>query len=374
LIVMQFTTTIIILLGTVVVNRQLNYMQKKDVGFDREGVLVIHRSDGLGQQIDAFKEEITAHSNVISAANTTHIPSGGYWGNAHWLEGRGNDDIYTIPMIRTSYDYDKVLGIELIEGRFFSRDMPTDSFAVVVNEAALKVLGIDDPLNTRFMQPSYVGNPVEYYPIIGVMKDFNFESMQNEIRPLAIHFMPGNWEGKIVVRLGDGNRRETIGFIQDKWESITSEQPFEYTWLDEEFGKMFDDERKTGQLLTIFSILSIIVTCLGLLGLISFATSQRTKEIGVRKIMGASIEVVMRLLARETALLLGIAASLSIPAYFGVRAWLQKFAYHLHFQWGVYFLVLILVAVFVLLFALLTVSFHSYRAATANPVESLRYE
>ena len=374
LIVMQFTTTIIILLGTVVVNRQLNYMQKKDVGFDREGVLVIHRSDGLGQQIDAFKEEITAHSNVISAANTTHIPSGGYWGNAHWLEGRGNDDIYTIPMIRTSYDYDKVLGIELIEGRFFSRDMPTDSFAVVVNEAALKVLGIDDPLNTRFMQPSYIGNPVEYYPIIGVMKDFNFESMQNEIRPLAIHFMPGNWEGKIVVRLGDGNRGETIGFIQDKWESITSEHPFEYTWLDEEFGKMFDDERKTGQLLAIFSILSIIVTCLGLLGLISFATSQRTKEIGVRKIMGASIEVVMRLLARETALLLGISASLSVPAYFGVRAWLQKFAYHLHFQWGVYFMVLILVSLFVLLFAVLTVSYHSYRAATANPVESLRYE
>ena len=374
LIVMQFTTTIIILLGTVVVNRQLNYMQKKDVGFDREGVLVIHRSDGLGQQIDAFKEEITAHSNVISAANTTHIPSGGYWGNAHWLEGRGNDDIYTIPMIRTSYDYDKVLGIELIEGRFFSRDMPTDSFAVVVNEAALKVLGIDDPLNTRFMQPSYIGNPVEYYPIIGVMKDFNFESMQNEIRPLAIHFMPGNWEGKIVVRLGDGNRGETIGFIQDKWESITSEHPFEYTWLDEEFGKMFDDERKTGQLLAIFSILSIIVTCLGLLGLISFATSQRTKEIGVRKIMGASIEVVMRLLARETALLLGISASLSVPAYFGVRAWLQKFAYHLHFQWGVYFMVLILVSLFVLLFAVLTVSYHSYRAATANPVDSLRYE
>jgi putative ABC transport system permease protein len=277
-------------------------------------------------------------------------------------------------MYRTSYDFDKVLGIELIEGRFFSRDMPTDSSAVVVNQATLKVLGIDDPLNTRFMQPSYVGNPVEYYPIIGVMKDFNFESMQNEIRPLAIHFMPGNWEGKIIVKLGEGNRRETIGFIQDKWESITSEHPFEFTWLDEEFGKMFDDERKTGQLLAIFSILSIIVTCLGLLGLISFATSQRTKEIGVRKIMGASIEVVMRLLARETALLLGIAASLSIPAYFGVRAWLQKFAYHLHFQWGVYFLVLILVALFVLLFAVLTVSFHSYRAATANPVDSLRYE
>ncbi|MCK4879115.1 MAG: ABC transporter permease [Bacteroidales bacterium] len=374
LIVLQFTTTIIILLGTVVVNRQLTFMQKKDPGFEKENVLVVHRSDVLGQQIDAFKEEITAHSNVISAANSTHIPSGGYWGNAHWLEGRGRDDIFTLAMYRTSYDFEKALNLELVQGRFFSRDMPTDSTGVVVNEAALKVLGIEDPLNTRFVQPSYVGNEDEFMPIIGVVKDFHFESMQSEIRPLAIHFMPGNFEGKIIIKLGNGNRRETIDFIQDKWERITAEHPFEYSWLDEEFGKMFDDETKTGQLLAIFSILSIFVTCLGLLGLISFATAQRTKEIGIRKIMGASIQVVMKLLSREITLLLGISAALSIPAFFGVRAWLQKFAYHLNFQWGLYILVLVLVALFVLILALLTVSFHSYRAATANPVESLRYE
>jgi putative ABC transport system permease protein len=211
-------------------------------------------------------------------------------------------------------------------------------------------------------------------PIIGVVKDFHFESMRNEIRPMAIHFMPGNFEGKVIVKLGTGNRQETVDFIQEKWETITSDHPFEYTWLDEEFGKMFDDERKTGQLLGIFSILSIFVTCLGLLGLISYATLQRTKEIGVRKIMGASIGLVMRLFSMETAILLGISTLLSIPAYFGVRAWLQKFAYHLPFQWWLFFMFLFLVALFVLLLALVTVSFHSYRAATANPVESLRYE
>ena len=144
--------------------------------------------------------------------------------------------------------------------------------------------------------------------------------------------------------------------------------------MDEEFGKLFDDERKTGQLLAIFSILSILITCLGLLGLISYATSQRRKEIGIRKIMGASINIVMTLLSRETSLLLGLSALLSIPAYFGIRAWLQKFAYHLNFHWGFYFLVLILVALIVLILAVMTVSVHSYRAATANPVESLRYE
>jgi putative ABC transport system permease protein len=191
---------------------------------------------------------------------------------------------------------------------------------------------------------------------------------------MAIHFMEGNQNGKLIIKLGSGNKRETLGFIQGKWENITAEHPFEYTWLDEEFGKLFNDERKAGQLLTIFSILSIFVTCLGLLGLISFATNLRRKEIGIRKIMGASIKIVMTLLSRETTLLLGISAMLSIPAYFGIKAWLQKFAYHLNFHWAYYFLILILVALVVLILAVLTVSIHSYRVASANPVESLRYE
>jgi len=374
LIVLQFTTTIVILLGTVVVNRQLTFMQNKEPGFGKEDVLVVHRSEVLGNQIDAFKEEVTTHANVISAAYSSHIPSGGYMGNAHWLEGRGRDDIFTLAVYRTSYEFDEALDLELVQGRFFSRDMPTDSVAVVVNEATLKVLGIDDPLNTRFFQPSYVGNPDEFMPIIGVVKDFHYESMSDEIKPMVIHFMPGNQDGKLVFKLGSGNKRETLAFIQDKWENITAEHPFEYTWLDEEYGKLFADERKTGQLLSIFSILSIFVTCLGLLGLISYATSTRRKEIGVRKIMGASIKIVMTLLSKETSLLLGISAFLSIPAYFGIRAWLQKFAYHLNFHWGYYFLVLILVALIVLVLAVLTVSIHSYRAASANPVDCLRYE
>jgi len=371
---MQFTTTIVILVGTVVVNRQLTFMQQKDPGFGRENVLVVHRSDALGASIDAFKAEITGHSNVIVAANSTHIPSGGFWGNAHWLEGRSRDDIYTLAMYRTSYDFEKVLDLELIEGRFFSRDISTDSVGVVVNEATLRVLGIDDPLNTRFVQPSYVGNPDEFMPIIGVVRDFHFESMENEIKPMAIHFMPGNYEGKLVIKLGNGNKQETIAFIQDKWEVLGADHPFEYTWLDEEFGRLFEAERSTGELLAIFSILSIVVTCLGLLGLISYATSQRRKEIGIRKIMGASIQRVMSLFSKETTVLLGLSALLSVPAYFGVRAWLQKFAYHLNFQWGIYFLVLVGVSLAVLLLALLTVGLHSYRAATANPAGSIRTE
>ncbi len=374
LIVMQFTVTIVILIATTVVNRQLVYMQKKDPGFGKEEVLVVHRSDVLRDKIDAFKEELTHHSNILSAANTTHIPSGGFWGNAHWLEGLDRSEIFNLAMYRTSYDFEKALDLELVEGRFFSRDMPSDSSGVVVNEATLKVLGIEDPLNTRFVQPSMVGNPDEFMPIIGVVKDFHYESMQNEIKPMAIHFMPGNYEGKLIIKMGNGDREETIRFIQRLWEDFTIDYPFEFTWLDKEFDKLFDVERKTGQLLMIFSILSIFVTCLGLLGLISYVTAQRTREIGIRKIMGASVEVVMRLLSREMIKLLIISALISIPAYFGVKAWLQKFAYHINLHVGMYFLVLGLVTLVVMIMAMLTVSYHSYRAATANPADSLRME
>ncbi len=374
LIVMQFTVTVVILLGTVVVNRQLVFMQKKDPGFGKERVLVLHRSDVLGDQIDAFKEEITNHANIISASNASHIPSGGFWGNAHWLEGRDRGDIYTVAEYRVSYDFEKTLDLELLQGRFFDRNMPTDSVGVVVNEAALKSLGIEDPLNTRFVQPSYRGDPDKFMPIIGVVEDFHFESMDNEIKPMVIHFMPGNWEGKLIIKMGNGNVAETIKYIQGRWEDFTVDRPFDYIWLDEEFSRLFDDEKKTGKILTIFSILSIFVTCLGLLGLISYATSQRTREVGIRKIMGASIQVVMKLFSKEMVRLLVISCLISVPTYFGIKSWLQKFAYHINFQAGYFVLVLGLVTLVVLILAVLTVSFHSYRAATANPADSLKVE
>ncbi len=374
LIVTQFTVTIVILIATTVVNRQLVFMQKKDPGFGREEVLVIHRSDVLRDKIDAFKDELMQHSNILYAANSTHIPAGGYWGNAHWLEGMDRSEVLTLSTYRTSYDFDKALDLELVQGRFFSRDMPSDSSGIVINESALRSLGIEDPLNTRFVQPSMVGNPDEYQPIVGVVKDFHYESMHNEIKPMAIHFMHGNQEGKLINKMGEGNRGKTINFIQGLWEDFSIDHPFEFSWMDEEFNKLFDEERKTGQLLLIFSILSIFITCLGLLGLISYAAIQRTREIGIRKIMGASVEMVMRLLSIEMVKLLIISTLLSIPTYFGVRVWLQKFAFHIDLNVGMYFLILGLVTLVVLIMAMLTVSYHSYMAATANPAKSLRME
>ncbi len=374
LIILQFTVTIVILVGTFIINRQLTYMQKKDPGFGKEKVLVVHRSDALKQKIDAFKEEISQHSNIINAANSTHIPSYQYSDNAHWIEGRARSDIFTFASCYTSYNFDQALDLEILEGRFFSREMPTDSFAVIVNEATLKVFDITDPLNTRFLNPGSEGEPDEFNPIIGVVKDFHFESMHEEIHPMAIHFMRGNYEGVLVIKLGDGNMQETVEFVNQKWEDFGTEHPFKYSWMDDEFDSLFETERRTGKILTIFSILSMFISCLGLLGLISYTTNQRTKEIGIRKTMGASVNLVMFILSKETLKLLGISAMISIPAYFGIRSWLQNFAYHTDFNVLVYAVVLLGVTLVVLIIALLTVSYNSYQAAMANPADSLRVE
>jgi putative ABC transport system permease protein len=267
------------------------------------------------------------------------------------------------------------MGLELVQGRFFDREMGTDTFAVVINEAAVKALGLKDPLSNRFVEPgSMNGGEDRFFPIIGVVKDFHYESMQKEISPVAIHFMRGNWEGVLIARLGEGDSKETVDYLAKKWEELNTDYPFEYTWMDEEFDKLFNTEERTGRILGIFSILSIFLTCLGLLGLISYTTNQRTREIGIRKIMGASVRIVMQMLSKEMIRLLGISALLSIPAYFGVKVWLQRFAYHIPFNPGLYFLVLGFVVITVLVLAFLTISFHSYRAASANPADSLRVE
>jgi putative ABC transport system permease protein len=374
LIVLQFTVTIVILIGAIVVNRQLNYMQNKDAGFDKENILLVHRSDVLEGSIDAFKEQLTQHSNIISAANATSIPTRSYSDNAHWLEEWDWSEIFTLASSRVSYDLDEAMGLEMVSGRFFSRDMPSDSFAVVINEATVRALGLEDPLNTRFKEPDNNGQEVTFKKVIGVVRDFHYASMQSEIAPMIMHFMPGNFEGYITIRIGEGSRTEILALVERTWNEFTNDAPFLYSWMDEEFDSLFTTERRTSQILIVFSILSIFITCLGLLGLISYTTTQRTREIGIRKIMGASVQIVMRLLSREVVNLLIISGLISIPAYFGVRAWLQKFAYHINFQAGIFFMVLVLVSFLVLVLALLTVSYHSYRAATANPAESIRDE
>ncbi|HEC41894.1 MAG TPA: FtsX-like permease family protein [Bacteroides sp.] len=374
LVVLQFSMAIVILMGTFFVNRQLSFMQNKDLGFEKNNVLVIHRSDALKEKIDAFKQDLKQNANILEVANSRHIPSMSGWNNVHWLEGMDLSNTILLMTTYVSHGYGDVLNLELQEGRFHSREMSTDTFGIVINQAAVKSLGLEDPLNTRFIEPGETPEDTRYFPIIGVVKDFHYESMHEDIKPMAIHFMPGNWEGYIMVRMGGGNIPATVDFVQQTWDEFNTDFPFEYSWLDDEYGKLFEPEKRTGQILSVFSILAIFISCLGLFGLISYSTSQRTKEIGIRKTMGASILVVVRLLSKETVSLLAIASVVSFPAYFVVKGWLQNFAFHVQFNVGLYLVILFGISLFVLLIAILTVSYQTYKAAAANPAESLRVE
>jgi len=375
LVVLQFAATIVILLGTSIAGRQLNFMQRKDLGFDKNNILVIRRADVMGDRVDAFKQEILQHANINGVANSTHFPSTKYWNNAHWIEGQDLSNTLLLMTCYNSYNIEEALGLELVDGRFFSREMPTDSFAVVINESAVQTLAISDPLNTRFLIPANTGGGEDQYlPVIGVVKDFHYESMREDIHPMIMHFMPGNFGGYVIARFGGGDVTETLRYIQQIWEDFSTDFPFEYVWLNDEYNQLFEPEKRSAQILLVFSILSIFISCLGLLGLISYSTSQRTREIGIRKSMGASSDIIVMMLSRETLTLMGIATLLAVPAYFGINRWLQNFAYHIGFNIGVYFLILMIVSFVILFIALLTVSYQSYRASIANPARSLRAE
>lgn len=374
LVIIQFTVAIAILIGTYVVYRQLQYMQKKDLGFEKDNVLVIKRSDALKDRIDAFKQELKQQAGIIYVGNSTHIPSTTYWNNVHWLEGQDRSITYLIMTSFVSCEYLEALGLTLKEGRFFSPDLPTDSLAVVINEATVKALDLKNPLNTRFTSPGATPEQEQFFPVIGVVKDFHYESMHEDIHPMIFHFMPGNWEGYIIVKLDGGNITEIISLIKKTWEDFNERFPFEYFWLDDEFEKLFEPERRTGQILLVFSILSIFISCLGLLGLISYSTALRTKEIGIRKAAGASSGTIIYLLSRETIKLLLISAVFSIPVYFLISQWLQNFAYRIDFNPALFALYLIMISAIALLIALLSVSYIAYTAATRNPSESLRVE
>ncbi|MFC2121317.1 ABC transporter permease [Bacteroidota bacterium] len=373
LVVIQFVITIIILLGTLVVFNQLKFMQNKDLGFEKEDVLVLSRMDKLGNQMEAFKHELLKQPNIINVSNSRHLPGTIFSNNAHFLEGKTFNDIYLLMQTAAGYEFADVLEMEMAEGRFFSKDFPTDSFAAVINESTARSLELENPLESRFMFPGNNGE-IRYMPIIGVVKDFHFESMNNEINPVIFHFMRGNYGGYLCMKLQEGNNQKTIEYLEQTWNDFVPGYPCEYFWLENEFDKIFKPEKQTSKILIVFSIFSIFISCLGLFGLILFSTSQRLSEIGIRKTLGSSVSEIVLLLYRETLILMGIATIIAIPSYFIVTDWLNKFTFRFNFNYGIFFIYLIIISVFTLTIALLTISYQSIKAANSNPAEALRHE
>jgi putative ABC transport system permease protein len=274
--------------------------------------------------------------------------------------------------MRADYDFVATYQIEMAAGRYFSRDWSTDSTAVVINETAASVLGLTDPVGKVLLQTGAGPLTAQSFTIVGVTRDFHFESLHQKIRPLTMRLFNRNNRGRYVsVRIAADDISNTVARIEDVWHNFAGNQAFEYAFFDQEFGKLYEAEQRTGKILAVFSGLAIFIACLGLLGLASFITEQRTKEIGIRKVMGASITNVVLLLSREFTKWVLLANLIAWPvAYFVMNNWLQSFAYRV----GIEMWIFAGAATLALGIALITVSYQTIRAALSNPIDSLRYE
>lgn len=372
LVITQFVVSIGMIIGTIVVYRQLDFIQNKKLGFDKEQILVLHDAYVLGNQLNTFKDEIKQLSQVANATMAGYIPAGTSNNSADGFElvnGSDHPVTYRDKTYNIDDDYLPTLGIRLAAGRNFSRNVRSDTAAVLINEAAAKEFGFKNPIGQRL---STIGNgqpsSKRIYTIIGMVKDFHFESIHNHIAPLVMYYGADTYQMAIRVRTND--IQSLLNTLEQKWKAKT-DNPFSYSFLNERFNKTYLSEQRTGQLFSIFATLTIIISCLGLFGLAMFTAQQRTKEIGVRKVLGATVVSIIVLLSKDFIRLILLAILIVTPiAWYAMNQWLQDFAYRVEISWWVFALSgLLAIAV-----ALITVSFQSIKAALMNPVKSLRSE
>ena len=369
LIVTQFSLSVFLLISTLTVYNQLGYMQTRNLGFADEQVLYLEANEALTEHFDAFKQTLLANPNVrYVSQGGGNMP--GYTGfmRTFVVPGEAGEEAWQAQTMLVDPDFLPLLGLELVEGRNFSLDVPTDAEgAYLLNETAVRRLGWEDPLTRAFR--TWDREPGR---VIGVVKDFHFKSLHQRIAPLVMHLVPPGWSAwQIAIRVRPEHLPETLRFLEAQWQSFAPAWPFSYRFLDEAFGQLYTSDRRLMQLVGYFAGLALLITCLGLLGLAALITEQRTREIGVRKVLGASAPGIVWLLNRDFTRLVLVACVVASPvAYLVMSGWLERFPYRIDISWPV-FLMAGLTALGV---AVLTVSYQSVKAALTDPVKSLRYE
>lgn len=370
LVIVQFAISIILIITTAIVFQQLYFMQKKSLGFDKDHIAVIPYNSALNDKYEAFRTELLSSSNFKNATRTSRIPTGRLLDdlNAYTLSGDSMRPANTdIKFVSVDYDFVPTYGIQMAVGRNFSREYGADTLSFVLNESAIKALGwtAQNAIGKNFKYGSRSGH------IIGVIKDFHFESMHQSIVPLVLEIFPRPYFNNLSVKFSGNNLAASLSYLENTWKKFLPEIPYQYSFLDENFDKLYEAEQKQGNIFTIFACIAIFIASLGLFGLSAFAISQRIKEIGIRKVLGANVSTIVALLSKDFLRLVIISNVIAFPvAWYFMNRWLQDFAYRISIQWWV-FLVAGMVAAFV---ALATISFQAIKAAIANPVKSLRTE
>ncbi|MFZ5973208.1 MAG: ABC transporter permease [Bacteroidota bacterium] len=366
LVVFQFALSIFLIIFTAVVYQQIRFMQEKNLGIDKNNILVLRSTGRLGNNREAFRNALTQQPGIEKVSYTNNTFPG--VNNTTVFKEAGSEQDHIMGVYSADYDHMDVMKFELKEGRYFSRDFPSDSLAIIMNEAAIREFNFTDPLNSEVLYNGSNGTEFQKYKIIGVMKDFNFESFRDKVRPLAI--VLSNDARNLMIRY-EGSPSQLIDNVSKLWKEMANNEPFEYEFLDQSFDRLFRSEQRMGTVFSVFSGLAIFVACLGLFALSAFTSEQRTKEIGIRKALGASSFGLTLLLSKEfTKLVLIAFVPAAAAGWYVSNNWLQEFSYRVDISP----LILVGSGIAAIVIAWLTVSFQSVKAARSNPVESLRYE
>ncbi|MCB0523973.1 MAG: ABC transporter permease [Lewinellaceae bacterium] len=377
LVVFQFSISVVLILATILVFKQLHYIQTKSLGFQKSQVIILDDAYALGDRIYAFKNEILQNPAIESATVSGYLPVPSSRSDMNFFTSRVIEVDNTVDMQRwrVDSDYFKTMGMDLQSGRFFDPAIRTDSSAVIINEAAAKLFGFDDPLGKKIYTldntPGSTPKPEDFkeLEVIGVVRNFHWESLRSNIGPLC--FQLGRSRGLASFRYTGKDTEAVIASLEKEWKSLAPDQPFSFRFLDDAFNRMYRAEQRIGTLAGLFALLSVIISCLGLFGLSAFTAEQRTKEIGIRKVLGASVLGITSLLTKDFLKLVVIAILIASPlSYYLMGDWLSDFAYRIDIQWWMF----ATAAVIAVIIAIVTVSLQSIKAALANPVKSLRNE
>ncbi|TMI80778.1 MAG: FtsX-like permease family protein, partial [Bacteroidetes bacterium] len=372
LVVFQFAISIFLIVGTVVIYSQLIFIRSRKLGFDREHVLVIQNCYPLGNQAKTFRNELLNIRGVESATMTGYLPTADSRNDSPLFPDAALDQKRAVAMQNWYVDenYIPTLKMQMVKGRNFSAEMKTDSSAIIINEAAAKLLPFDDPVNkTLYYLINIQNRETKMYHVIGVVKDFNFNSLREQVSPMALFY--GEERGKMAVRFKSADIASLISAVETKWRTLAPNQPFNYSFMDEDFNNIYLNEQRVGRIAVSFSALAILIACLGLFGLVTYAAEQRTKEIGIRKVLGASVSNIINMLSKDFMKLVFIAMLIAFPlGWYFMNKWLEDFAYRISIDWKIF----LTAGVAAMLIAILTVSAQALKAALANPVNNLRTE
>ncbi|WP_370636611.1 FtsX-like permease family protein [Spirosoma sp. KNUC1025] len=371
LVVFQFFITISMIIATITADRQLRYMQAQKVGYDHEQVLVIHDTHMLRNNEAVFRDRIIRSPQVVMGSISGQVPVGRTNMDNTTVRAKENPDQGVMTRFYfVDPSYIPTLGMRMVQGRNFSKRFPSDSSGFILNETAVQALGWQkNPIGRELIGHTDEHGVHIIYRVVGVVSDFHFESLRQKIGPLAMFL--GRNSGNILLKTRTNNLPQLLASLKQQWESYSPGAPFSYSFLDDRFEQVYLGEQKIEQVLTLFSSLTIFIACLGLFGLATYTAEQRRKEIGVRKVLGASVVSVVSLLSKDFLKLILIALVLASPiAWWGMTQWLKEFAYKVRLDWWIFALAGLLAIVI----ALLTVSFQSIKAALMNPVKSLRSE